>query len=224
MYPESSVQEHPLFEKETRYIDHSIVTFDSSGGACSLDNCTLTIPEGAIPKDKVIVVKIGVSISTPLTSFLPQGLRLVSPIVQLCTLFEPKFKFLKPVTIEIQHFLSTQKKDIMAMNLHFLKSDHNLPHFHKIESDGKEVFTTHTQYGTLKIDHFCSFCIAGDKNIIDASCVYYYLMRVVPKEIVGHKWNIIYCVVLETCTKVTSYVVHSRTLQNYQGLNFYPRL
>ena len=179
------------------------MTFNSRGGAYSLDNCTLTIPEGAVPQDKVITVRIGVSISTPLTSLLPLGLRPVSPIVQLCTLFEPKFKFLKPVTIEIQHFLEiTQEEDITAMNLHFLKSDHGLPCFHK--TDGQEAFMPHTHHGTLKIDHFCSFCIAGDENKIDTSSVYYYLMSVIPKEIVTCKWDVIYCVVLITCSKVSS--------------------
>ena len=188
-------------DSETVYIDHTIATFDETGGMCSLDGCTLTIPQGAIPKDEVIAIRIGVSICTPLTSLLPLGVRPVSPVVQLCTLDQPHFKFSKPVTIKIQHFLDiAREEDVKTMNLHFLKSSHNLYCFHT--TDGLEVFMPHTHHGTLKINHFCSFCIAAEKSSVDASSVYYYLMSVIPKQVLTHKWDVIFCVALYTCSRV----------------------
>jgi hypothetical protein len=186
---------------DTKYVDHAIMTFDSNGGTWSFENCSLSIPEGAIPKEKIIAVEIGVSICTQLTALLPLGLRSVSPIIQLCLLNEPKFKFTKPVMIQIEHFLHiSHRSDVKSMNLHFLKSSHGLPCFHT--TDGVEEFTAGTHHGTLTIDHFCSFCIAADITSIDACKVYYYVISVIPKHVIVPKWEIVYCIALYTCSRV----------------------
>lgn len=189
---------------DTKYIDHAIMTFDSNGGVWSFENCSLSVPEGAIPKETIIVVEIGVSICTQLTALLPLGLQSVSPIIQLCVLNDPKFKFTKPVTIQIEHHLDiTNHSDVKSMNLHFLKSLHGLPCFHT--TDGKEEFTAGTHHGTLAIDHFCSFCIAADITSIDASKVYYYVMSAIPRRVITSKWEIVYCITLYTCSRVSYY-------------------
>ena len=200
-YPKISPTTQPSSDIQTVYTEHVIMTFDTNGGTYSLEGCTLTIPEGAIPKDKVISIRIGVSICTELTSLLPLGQKPVSPIVQLCILMEPKFKFAKNVTVQIPHCLDvSREEDVKEMNVHFLKSSHNLPCFHT--TDGSETFTPNAHHGILSINHFCSFCIAADKTSIDASRVWYYMMSAIPKQIVGQKWDIVFCVTLLTCSKV----------------------
>ncbi len=187
---------------DTNYIDHVVKTFDVNGGACKLENCTLSIPKGCVPQDKVIAIEIGVTICTELTSLLPLDMTPVSPIIQLCVLNEPNFKFAKPVTIQILHFLDIAcDEDVQTMDLHFLKSYHNLPCFHT--TDGQEDFPANAHHGTLTIDHFCSFCIAASKTSVDTSRIYYYIMSVMPKEIVSPKWDIIYCIALFTCSRVS---------------------
>ena len=187
---------------DTTYIDHTVMTFDSNGGTWRLENCNLSIPEGAIARDKIIAIEIGVSVSTQLVSLLPRGLKSVSPIIQLCVLNEPKFKFAKPVTIQIQHFLDiTHSRQINAMNLHFLKSYHDLTCFHP--TDGAEEFQAGAHHGTLSINHFCSFCIAAHESSIDASRVYYYVMSAIPRQTLRPKWEAVFCIVLYTCTRVS---------------------
>lgn len=199
MIPDANTSYTPSLD--TKFIDHAIMTFDGNGGTWSFENCSLSIPAGAIPKEKVIAVRIGVSICTQLTALLPLGLKPVSPIIQLCVLKEPKFKFAKPVTIQIEHCLDiAHYSDVKFMNLHFLKSLHNLPCFHT--TDGVQEFSTGTHHGTLTIDHFCSFCIAADIASIDASKVYYHVMSVIPKHVVAPKWEIVYCIALYTCSRV----------------------
>ena len=192
---------HSFSSLNTKFVDHAIMTFDHNGGTWTFENCSLSVPEGAISKDKVIAVEIGVAICTQLMALLPLGLRSVSPVVQLCVLNEPKFRFAKPVMIQIDHFLDIAHcGDVKSMNMHFLKSLHGLPCFHT--TDGVEEFAAGTHHGTLTIDHFCSFCIAADVTSIDTSKVYYYVMSVVPRHVIGPKWEIVYCITLYTCSRV----------------------
>ena len=193
-----------LFDIDTNYVDHVVKTFDANGGVCKLENCTLSIPKGAIPQDKVVAIEIGVTICTELMSLLPLDMTPVSPIIQLCVLNDPKFKFTKPVMIQILHFLDIScDEEVQTMNLHFLKSYHNLPCFHT--TDGQEEFPANTHHGTLTINHFCSFCIAAGKASFDPGKVYYYIMSAIPKRIVSPKWEIIYFIIHSTCCRVSMF-------------------
>ena len=196
-----------LFDIDTNYIDHVVETFDANGGVCKLENCTLSIPKDAILQDKVIAIEIGVTTCTELTSLLPQDMIPISPIIQLCVLNETNFKFTKPVTIQILHFLDIScDEEVQTMGLHFLKSNHNLPCFHT--TDRQEEFPANTHHGTLTINHFCSFCIAASKTSFDPSKVYYSIMSVLPNQKIWPRWEIVYSIVLHTCCRVSIQYSH----------------
>ena len=193
--------------EHTKYVDRDTITCDDGGGLYSYGEYSLFIPEGAIPRNKTVTIDIGIMICThlKLTSLLPLDAIPVSPIMQLCVVDEPKFKFNKAVKIQMAHILDiTHHSEVKEMNLQFLKSNHNQPCFHT--TDGLEEFNPCSNHGTIAITHFCSFCIAADKTSVDASKIYYYIMNVIPKNITTPKWDIIFCVTLYTCTRVSSHL------------------
>ncbi len=188
---------------KTHFIEYCSREFGHRGGEYSSDLFSISVPHGSIPEDTVITVSIGITFCTELMSLLPPRFKAVSPVVELCVKEQPKFKFLKPVTIRIQHYLDIcSESSVESMRVHFLKSGHNLCCFHL--TDGREEFPRESNYGVLSIDHFCTFCIAADKAKIDPSSVYCYIMRILPRHISSSKWDAVYCICLYTCSIVRS--------------------
>lgn len=206
-YPEIDTIEEKLENIiHTKFIEHDTLTFDSRGGEHFIDSYGIVIPSGAIPEGKVVTINIGITVCTQLMSLLPPDLKAVSSIMELCVVEEPNFKFCKPIEVQMPHFLDVESvEDLDYLNLHFLKSGHNLACFHA--TDGIEEFNRDTHCGILSIDHFCSFCIAANKSGIDACQIYYHIIRVMPRQITQPKWDIIFCINLYTCSRVSKDII-----------------
>ena len=196
-----NLEDKKNYEIRTSFIEHYSKEFSSTGGQHCTNLFGMFIPSGSIPQNKIITIDIGITFCTELMSLLPPEFKAVSPIVKVCIKEEPDFRFLKPIKIQLQHYLDLQSEGTSnSINIHFLKSGHNLSCFHV--TDGVEEFDCNTQYGKLIIDHFCTFCIAADKTKIDPCSIYCHIIRVIPRQICRPKWDAIYCVALYTCTIV----------------------
>lgn len=193
------------FDLNMKFIDPiETVQFDCNGGRYANENheVYLRIPRGAIPEGKTISIEVGLSFHSTLVSLLPLETRPVSPLLKLCVLGEPNFRFLKPVEVTLPHFLDiADQEDPIRMGLQFLKSGHSLYCFHK--SDGVAKFKPRTNTATLKTAHFCTFCITANENISNKK-VNYRLVKVVPKNREQKEWRANFCVTyyLRTCLQV----------------------
>jgi hypothetical protein len=122
----------------------------------------LIIPEGAIPAEESLTIDIGVALHGPFQ--FPDTLRPVSPVFWVCVHGHTDFKFLKPVTVTIPHFLELEKDaDVDSLGVTFLKADRemNLQQMFQFKhTNGLQSFETFKQFGMLHTTHFCSFCIA----------------------------------------------------------------
>lgn len=195
------------FNLNMKYVDPiETVQFDSKGGRYANENheVYLKVPSGAIPEGKTISIEVGVSFHSALVSLLPLESRPVSPLVKLCVVGEPNFRFLKPVEVILPHFLDIEdKEDPERMGLQFVKSGHSLYCFHK--SDGVATFMPHSHTATLKTAHFCTFCITADETISSRK-INYRLVKVVPKNREEKEWRAHFCVAyyLRTCLQVSA--------------------
>ena len=207
-YPQIS----PYVESESDQFDCNVkfietVMFDSNGGRYVNENheVYLTVPKGAIPRDKTISIEVGVSLHSSLVPLLPSGKRPVSPLVQVCVVGEKNFRFLKPVEITLPHYLDIKDEGaVKEMELQFMKSGHNLYCFHQCD-DGIASFRRGGSTATLKTKHFCTFCLVARENISNRN-VNYRLVKVVPKNCSQtKKWRASFCVAfyLRTCLQVS---------------------
>ena len=122
----------------------------------------LEIPEGAIPRGKIISIDIGVALYGPFQ--FPPGMRPVSPVFWVCVRQTNFSHFLKNITITLPHFLSLKlDEDIRSVGLTFLKAQHEMNHHQMYEfqpAEGKECFWPFKKSGVLETTHFCSLCIS----------------------------------------------------------------
>lgn len=182
------------------------VTFDSNGGRYSNENheIFLRVPKGAIPKGKTISIEVGVSLHSSLVSLLPQRTKPVSPLVKFCVIGEENFRFLKPVEVTLPHFMDiADEGDVNRMSLQFMKAGHNPRSF--CQSDGIASFMPGSNTATLVTEHFCTFCIAANSNMLSTEKINYRLVKVVPKNR-DQQWRANFCVsyYLRTCLQVLS--------------------
>ncbi|CAI8056471.1 hypothetical protein GBAR_LOCUS30773 [Geodia barretti] len=111
-------------------------------------------------------VDVGVALFGPFQ--FPEGLRPVSPVFWVCVRDNPNFRFSKPVTVTIPHFLNLENDDeIQSLGLTFLKAGHNknaegLYEFQPTE--GEINFQPFQTFGILQNSHFCSLCITCRDN------------------------------------------------------------
>ena len=180
------------------------IKFDCNGGSYSDEDneVYLRVPEGAIPKGKIISIQVGVSFHSALVPLLPREVRPVSPLVKLCVMEEVDFKFLKPVRVTLPHFLDVaDEEDAKQMGLQFMKCGHGLYCFH--QSDGEASFYPKSNTATLRTTHFCTFCITANQRIC-SSKVNYRLVKVIPKNRQESMWRVNFCVTyyLKTCLQV----------------------
>lgn len=203
------------FNLDINFIDPiETVQFDSNGGRYANENheVYVRIPRGAIPEGKTISIEVGLSFHSALVSLLPLESRPVSPLLKLCVVGEPNFRFLKPVEVTLPHFLDiADEEDPNQMGLQFLKSGHSLYCFHK--SDGVATFKPRVNTATLKTAHFCTFCITANKSINDKK-INYRLVKVVPKNREQREWRANFCVTyyLRTCLQVCADFHHHSDL------------
>ena len=83
----------------------------------------------------------------------------------VCVPDKINFRFSKPVSITIPHFLDLENdNDAESLGLTFLKANHNKNSDGMFEfkpADGEMDFRTVKTRGTLQTLHFCSLCIAA---------------------------------------------------------------
>lgn len=208
LYPDIKEEVSALsseFDLDMNFIDPiETVQFDSNGGRYANENheVYLKVPRGAIPEGKIVSIEVGVSFHSALVPLLPMESKPVSPLVKLCVVGEPNFRFLKPVEVTLPHFLDIMdEEDSDKMGLQFLKSGHSLYCFH--ESDGVATFRPKASTATLKTTHFCTFCIAA-KETISHKKINYRLVKVLPKNKRDRMWRVNFCVsyYLRTCLQV----------------------
>ena len=83
----------------------------------------LEIPEGATKEGNAPTILLGVTLFGQFK--FPEGLRPVSPVFWVCVEENPIFKFSRPVSVTLPHFLDLENDDeIESMGLTFLKADH----------------------------------------------------------------------------------------------------
>ena len=123
----------------------------------------LEIPEGATKESNTPTILLGVALFGQFK--FPEGLRPVSPVFWVCVEENPIFKFFKPVSVTLPHFLDLENDDdIRSLGLTFLKADHkkNLNGLYEFQpTDGEMDFKTYKTHGSLQTTHFCSLCVAA---------------------------------------------------------------
>ena len=142
----------------------------------------LHIPQRALPADVEeckLLIKVGISGQFA----LPQNTSLVSAVY--CLDSEPRCKFSKHLTVEIQHCaLSSQMS-----RLNFavaMCSQCPLPYTFKILKGGE--FNSHSIYGSIQLQHFSLITlvrniILGEENIRYRACLYYLRRGVTQRDI-----------------------------------------
>lgn len=160
----------------------------------------LHIPQGALP---LFLDKCYVHIKVALSGqfiFLP-GTSLVSAIYWLDT--EPRCKFSKSLTVEIQHCV----KPSLKSELNFVRakcSQETLPYTFKPVKGG--MFSTHSSFGSIPLSEFSLIGVTGNDPQSSQYCAGLYYQ--------GSKktfWKV-YLVVtknLEACITVRVFIMHS---------------
>ena len=132
---------------------------------------TLTIPEGAITKEKKTHLEVGVTMYGPF--IFPKDTQPMSPILWLCPLDED-FSVNKPVSIKLSHFLtglSTER--LQNHGVGFMKASHLdkidrhgqiYYKFQDIQSKRDFISNRSKSFGVLEIEHCCFYCITANKS------------------------------------------------------------
>lgn len=186
------------------------IEFDSNGGRYINEDheVQLIVPRLAVPPGTLVTVRIGISLITPI--HFPNGMKPVSPIVHICVVNNPDFRFSTPVKVVIPHFLRINQPDLNGTTvLQFIKANHGQLVFST--ADGEAQFEVGKSYGTLLTDHFCHICIAS--KVTNLSRANFRLIRVIPRSL-SPTWNAHFCVTyfLRTCLRVSNNY-------SYQGLS-----
>ena len=196
------------FPPDVSFLDQKVIPCTSKGIDFNLEqyDIALHVPEGAVSNGEQIEIQLGV-VSYARFSY-PDNVKIVSPVIWLCT--KRNHSFQKPIEVTVAHFCdaSTDK------SLQFLKSGHQpnvlsgsagKKHYRLVQAKGKAHF--HEDYGVLSTKHFCFACVAVVLEAQD-SFVYkskYYLIAGIPKEITTPQWSVFFCVTfhLKTCLEVS---------------------
>ena len=129
----------------------------------------LHVSEGSLP---VGVEKCQINIRASLSGQfqLPEDSVLLSPVFWISA----PYKFTKPVTLEIQHCALREEETVLS-DLSFVSamcSQKDLPYRFKQLDRG--VFTIHSSYGSIQLDHFAGIGIAGSNKIPRSYCAHLY--------------------------------------------------
>ena len=166
-------QASPISDDEIHFFYRHTLECDDTGLEHTINghNITIRIPEGAIAAGEKLCLKVGVTMFGPFT--FPENSWPISPILQLCP-SEIEYKFRKPFTIILPHFLS--KETIEKLNLGdvcFAKAKHYSTGQERRESyqfelvDIRPMFASSgsRDFGVLEIQHCCYLCLLKHKNL-----------------------------------------------------------
>ena len=176
--------------------------FDERGGVFHSYNhgVTVIVPPGAIPSGVLAELKFAAMLVAPVkfTCVTP-----VSAIFWLCM----EVILQKPIQIRLPEMFTKNR----SSRLQFAKSLHSP--FKIIEQqmdvlDGGK-FTADQYYASIKVDHFCYYCIVDDKLDLSNIPQNQYLLIAMKQLYLSTKdnnWNVHICIVpfIRTCIKVSS--------------------
>ena len=114
--------------------------------------------------------RINIKVSLSGQFQLPEGSDILSPIFWISA----PCKFMKPVTLEIQHCALVEDEAALS-NLSFVLtkcSQRDLPYTFKQLEGG--VFTTHSMYGSIQLSHFSGVGVTGRKGSLRSYCAHVY--------------------------------------------------
>ena len=145
-------------------------TFTTQGGCFEWEGygLKLHVPEGSLPVG-MGECKINISASLSGQFELPEDSVLLSPVFWISA----PHRFTKPATLEIQHCAlraATTSSDLSFVSAKC--SQKELPYRFK-QLDGG-VFTTHSSYGSIQLDHFSGVGIAGSNETPRSYCAHLY--------------------------------------------------
>ena len=146
-------------------------TVSTEGGSFHLEGYGLRLH---VPKDSLPAgmgeCKINIRVSLSGQFQLPEGTDLLSPVFWISA----PCKFTKPVTLEIQHCALAEDEAVLS-NLSFVSancSQKDLPYRFKQVSGG--VFTKHSTFGSIKLEHFSGVGVTGSKETPRSYCAHLY--------------------------------------------------
>lgn len=139
----------------------------------------LHVPEGNLQAGMTIC-RVHIRVSLRGQFQLPNGSNLLSPVFWIST----PCKFLKPVTLEIQHCAPREDETVLS-DLSFVTarcSQEDLPYRFRFVDGG--VFTTHSSYGSIQLSHFSGKGVVGRKRTPRSYCAHlYHTMKLI------HDWR-----------------------------------
>ena len=129
----------------------------------------LCVPKDSLPPG-IGECRINIRVSLSGQFQLPEGSDLLSPVFWISA----PCKFTRPVTLEIQHCALTEDETVLS-NLSFVSaicSQRGLPYRFRQVDGG--VFTKHSTYGSIELEHFSGFSTAGSKETPRSYCAHLY--------------------------------------------------
>lgn len=131
----------------------------------------LDVPKNSIPASMAeCTINIKASLSGEFQ--FPEDSDLLSPVFWISA----PCKFLKPVTLKIQHCALQKREDeTFISDLKFVSarcSQKSLPYTFRPLDEG--VFTIHTSYGSIELTHFSGFGIIGRMRTPRSHCAHIY--------------------------------------------------
>ena len=180
---------------------------------------TLKIPEGAVEKNQIIHVEIGVSMYG--CFIFPKNAHPISPIVWLCIL-EKDLKLNEKFHLILPHFLTGLSREKLSHHqVKFAKANHD----NSIVKDGERkykfniydsqplfVSSGSKSYAVLESDHCCFYCLLANQTPQLERDASYCLTRI--HRSVSPKKNEVYFLatyLLDTCIKVQlNGIIHNK--------------
>ena len=140
----------------TVIVTHSAQTFNWVGYGFKL-----TIPQGSLPAG-VDQCRLDIMPSAVGQYQLPDNLQLVSGVFWVR--LHPSCKFQQQLTVEIQHCVKTTSSTKLSfVTAHC--SQESLPYTFK-QLEGCGLFTKYSDYGCLSVNHFSSYAIAAEGDVV----------------------------------------------------------
>ena len=129
----------------------------------------LHVPKGSLPAG-MGECKINIRVSLSGQFQLPEGSDLLSPVFWISA----PCKFIKSVTLEIQHCaLAEDEASLSNLGFVFTKcSQSDLPY--RFKQVGGGVFTKHSTFGSIQLEHFSGVGVAGSEETPRSYCAHLY--------------------------------------------------
>lgn len=173
----------------------------------------IVFPQGAVPEGVTVTIELDIMLNGPFN--FPDNVKVVSPILWVCVVDYPNFRFQKPVFVTLPHFLDLScDSDIALLQPCFMKAGHRQEQseqltFHPMDQS-EAIYPALGSSATIKTDHFCYLCIATNAPTpaIQSKIRYYFASWVPNLSGECQSWDVVFSIsyLLPTCIKVSSYI------------------